>query len=134
MIKDGSEQLKQTEAFKRQVVCAFAHDVKAPLSVILGHAELLAGSFGGQPNPAEQSSSLKCIRGNIDRIVNVVIGFLNVSELVTPKAEASKTAVELNPILRDGIRQQTVALRKKDLNVRLEHRRMSKVLSNRPKR
>ncbi len=114
------EQLKQTEEFKRQVVCALAHDVKAPLSVILGHAELLAGSFGGQPNPAEQTLSLKCIRENIDRIVNLVIGFLNVSELVTPKAEASKTAVEINPILRDIIRQQTVALRKKDLDVRME--------------
>jgi signal transduction histidine kinase len=114
------EQLKQTEEFKRQVVCALAHDVKAPLSVILGHAELLAGAFGGQPNHAEQTLSLKCIRENIDRIVNLVISFLNVSELVTPKAEASKTAVEINPILRDVIRQQTVALRKKDLNVRLE--------------
>jgi signal transduction histidine kinase len=114
------EQLKQTEEFKRQVVCALAHDVKAPLSVILGHAELLAGAFGGQPNPADQTQSLKCIRDNIDRIVNLVIGFLNVSELVTPKAEASKTAVEINPILRDVIRQQTVALRKKDLDVRLE--------------
>lgn len=114
------EQLKQTEEFKRQVVCALAHDVKAPLSVILGHAELLAGSFGGQPNAADQTLSLKCIRENIDRIVNLVIGFLNVSELVTPKAEASKTAVEINPILRDVIRQQTIALRKKDLNLRLE--------------
>src|SRR5918994_547188 len=114
------EQLKQTEEFKRQVVCALAHDVKAPLSVILGHAELLAGAFGGQPNPADKTLSLKCIRENIDRIVNLVIGFLNVSELVTPKAETSKTAVELNPILRDVIRQQTVALRKKDLNLRLE--------------
>jgi signal transduction histidine kinase len=114
------QQLKQTEEFKRQVVCALAHDVKAPLSVILGHAELLAGSFGGQPNPAEQTLSLKCIRENIDRIVNLVIGFLNVSELVTPKAESSKTPVELNPILRDVIRQQTVALRKKNLALRLE--------------
>ena len=114
------EQLKQTEEFKRQVVCALAHDVKAPLSVILGHAELLAGSFGGRPNPADQTLSLKCIRENIDRIVNLVIGFLNVSELVTPKADASKTAVEINPILRDVIRQQTVALRKKELDVRLE--------------
>jgi signal transduction histidine kinase len=114
------QQLKQTEEFKRQVVCALAHDVKAPLSVILGHAELLAGSFGGQPNPAEQTLSLKCIRENIDRIVNLVIGFLNVSELVTPKAESSKTAVEINPILRDVIQQQTIALRKKNLDLRLE--------------
>jgi signal transduction histidine kinase len=114
------EQLKQTEEFKRQVVCALAHDVKAPLSVILGHAELLAGAFGGRPNPADQTQSLRCIRENIDRIVNLVIGFLNVSELVTPKAEASKTAVEINPILRDVIRQQTIALRKKDLDLRLE--------------
>lgn len=114
------EKLKQTEELKRQVVCALAHDVKAPLSVILGHAELLARSVGRQPDPAEQFLSLKCIRENIERIVKLVTGFLNVSELVTPKTEASKTAVEINAIIRDVIRQQTVTLRKKDLNVRLE--------------
>jgi signal transduction histidine kinase len=114
------KQLKQTEELKRQVVCALAHDVKAPLSVILGHAELLAGSVGGQSDPAEQFLSLKCIRENIERIVKLVTGFLNVSELVTPKAETSKTEVEINAIIRDVIRQQTVTLRKKDLNVRLE--------------
>jgi signal transduction histidine kinase len=114
------EQLKKTEELKRQLVCALAHDVKAPLSVILGHAELLAGSFGGPPDPAEQSVSLKCIRENIHRIVTLVTGFLNVSALATPKAEAGKTDVEINAIIRDVIRQQTVALRKKNLNLRLE--------------
>ena len=114
------EQLKQTEELKRQVVCALAHDVKAPLSVILGHAELLAGFSGGRADRKEQSLSLKCIRENIDRIVKLVTGFLNVSELMTPKAEASKTDVEINGIIRDVIRQQTVTLRKKDLNVRME--------------
>jgi signal transduction histidine kinase len=114
------KQLKQTEELKRQVVCALAHDVKAPLSVILGHAELLAGSVGGQSDPAEQFLSLKCIRENIERIVKLVTGFLNVSELVTPNAETSKTEVEINAIIRDVIRQQTVTLRKKNLNVRLE--------------
>jgi signal transduction histidine kinase len=114
------EQLKQTEELKRQVVCALAHDVKAPLSVILGHAELLAGFSGGRSDPQEQFLSLKCIRENIDRIVKLVTGFLNVSELMTPKTEASKTDVEINSIIRDVIRQQTVTLRKKDLNVRME--------------
>jgi signal transduction histidine kinase len=114
------QQLKQTEELKRQVVCALAHDVKAPLSVILGHAELLAGFSGGRPDPQEQFLSLKCIRENIDRIVRLVTGFLNASELMTPKAEASKTEVEINGIIRDVIRQQTVTLRKKDLNVRME--------------
>jgi K+-sensing histidine kinase KdpD len=114
------KQLKQTEELKRQVVCALAHDVKAPLSVILGHAELLAGSVGGQPDRAEQFLSLKCIRENIERIVKLVTGFLSVSELVTPKTEISKSEVDINAIIRDVIRQQTVTLRKKDLNVRSE--------------
>jgi signal transduction histidine kinase len=114
------EQLKQTEELKRQVVCALAHDVKAPLSVILGHAELLAGFIEGRADPKEQFLSLKCIRENIDRIVKLVTGFLNVSELMKPAAEASKTEVEINGIIRDVIRQQTVTLRKKDLNVRME--------------
>jgi signal transduction histidine kinase len=114
------EQLKQTEELKRQVVSALAHDVKAPLSVILGHAELLAGFIAGRADPKEQFLSLKCIRENIDRIVKLVTGFLNVSELMKPAAEASQTEVEINGIIRDVIRQQTVTLRKKDLNVRME--------------
>src|SRR5918994_7829420 len=81
------EQLKQTEELKRQVVCALAHDVKAPLSVILGHAELLAGFIDGRADPKEQFLSLKCIRENIDRIVKLVTGFLNVSELMKTTAE-----------------------------------------------
>jgi signal transduction histidine kinase len=114
------EQLKPTEELKRQVVSALAHDVKAPLSVILGHAELLAGFIPGRADPKEQFLSLKCIRENIDRIVKLVTGFLNVSELMKPTAEASKTEVEINGIIRDVIRQQTVTLRKKDLNLRME--------------
>lgn len=114
------EQMKETEELKRQLVCALAHDVKAPLSVILGHAELLAGSFGGRPDPADQASSLQCIRQNTERIVNLVTGFLDVSKLVAPKGESSKIPVDINAIVRDVMRQQTATLRKKNFNVRLE--------------
>ena len=37
-----------------------------------------------------------------------------------PTPESSKTEVEINSIIRDVIRQQTVTLRKKDLNVRMD--------------
>ncbi|MEX0805461.1 MAG: HAMP domain-containing sensor histidine kinase [Candidatus Binatia bacterium] len=118
--KKRIQKMRETEELKRQLVCALAHDVKAPLSVILGHAELLAGSFGGRPDPSEQVASLKCIRENIDRIVKLVTGFLNVSKSPTATGETCQNAVDMNSLVTDAIQQQTVSLRKKDLNVRLE--------------
>lgn len=44
--KKRVEQMQQAVRLKRQVVSALAHDIKTPLNVILGHAELLGGEYG----------------------------------------------------------------------------------------
>ena len=112
-------QLKEEESMKRQLVCALAHDVKAPLSVILGHAELLAGCFGGRADPKEQASSLKTIRENIDRIARLVTGFLNVSKVVTETEDTTRDWVDINAIATEIMRQQAVPLRKKQITLTL---------------
>ena len=114
------KQMKEEETLKRQLVCALAHDVKAPLSVILGHAELLAGCFGGRADPNEQASSLKSIRDNIDRIIKLVTGFLNVSKVVTEAEETGRDWVDINAIATEIMQQQAVTLRKKQIELTLD--------------
>ena len=64
---------------KRQFVCALAHDIKTPLNVILGLAELLAGDYCNQPDLTEKLSSITCILKNIEDIVKLITYFLAVS-------------------------------------------------------
>jgi len=115
--KRRMEKMAETMRLKRQFVCALAHDIKTPLNVILGHAELIAEAFGGQPDSTERQSSLKRIRENIDRIVQMVTDFLAVSKLETLTLESTRSLVQINEIVQDLVLQQMVTVRDKDLKL-----------------
>ena len=112
--------LQEAAILKRQLVCALAHDIKAPLNVILGHAELLAGEYGGHSSPTEKLSSLKCVRENIDRILNLITDFLDVSKLETLTPQFARELVQMNIIIQDVILQHMVIAREKDLKLILD--------------
>jgi signal transduction histidine kinase len=118
--KKRMEQLEEAVRLKRQFLSALAHDIKTPLNVILGHAELLAGEYGGQPDPTERLSSLKRIRENIDRIVQLVTDFLAVSKLETVGLQAARQLVQMNGVAEDVVLQQMVIARDKNLKLTLD--------------
>lgn len=118
--KKRMENLKETAILKRQLVCALAHDIKAPLNVILGHAELLAGEYGGRSTPAEKFSSLKSVRENIDRILSLITDFLDVSKLEAMTPQVARESVQINAIAQDVVLQHMVIAQEKNLNLVLE--------------
>ena len=118
--KKRMEKLKEAAILKRQLVCALAHDIKAPLNVILGHTELLAGEYGGRSSGAEKSSSVKSVRDNIDRILNLITDFLDVSKLEALTPQFAREPVQMNTIAQDVILQHMVVAREKNLNLALD--------------
>jgi signal transduction histidine kinase len=118
--KKRMETLKEAAILKRQLVCALAHDIKAPLNVILGHSELLAGECGGHSSPAEKYSSLKCVRENIDRILNLITDFLDVSKLETLTPQFARESVQMNVIAQDVVLQHMVIAREKNISLALD--------------
>ena len=118
--KKRMENLKEAAILKRQLVCALAHDIKAPLNVILGHSELLAGEYGGRPSQEEKVSSLKCVKENIHRILSLITDFLDVSKLETLTPQFAREFVQMNMIAQDVILQHMVIAREKNLNLALD--------------
>jgi len=118
--KKRMEKMEATMRLKRQFVCALAHDIKTPLNVILGHAELLAGEYGSQTNSTEKLFSITCIRKNIDGIVKLITDFLAVSKLETVKLDSAKNLVQMNAIAEDVVLGQMVTTRDNNLNLTLD--------------
>lgn len=114
------EKMEATTRLKRQFVCALAHDIKTPLNVILGHAELLAGDYGSQPDSTEKLSSITCIRKNIEGIVKLITDFLAVSKLEAFVLDSAKNLVQLNVIAEDVVLEQMVTARDNNLNLTLD--------------
>lgn len=111
--KKRMEKIEEAVRLKRQLVCALAHDIKTPLNVILGHAELLAEPSVGY-SPKEKMFSLGCIRNNVDRIAKMITDFLDVSKLETLKLDEAKDLVQMNVIAEDVVLQQMVTAREKE--------------------
>jgi signal transduction histidine kinase len=142
--KKRAERIEEVSSLKRQMACALAHDMKTPLNVILGHAELLAGP-AERSSPMERQSSFARIRDNIDRIVQLIAEFLDVAKLETSKVSSTVELVHMNAVAEDVVMQQTITAREKDLQLELKldptleptvgdfnqlHRALSNLVSN----
>ena len=114
------EKMEATMRLKRQFVSALAHDIKTPLNVILGHAELLAADYGSQPDSTGKLSSITCIRKNIEGIVKLITDFLAVSKLETMTLDSAKNLVQMNAIAEDIVLQQMVTAREENLQLSLD--------------
>lgn len=114
------ERMEEAVRLRREFVSAVAHDIKTPLNVILGHAELLGGQFGHQEDPMERLSSLQCIRKNIDQIVQLVTDFLAVSKLETVGLRKVMRLVQMNTIVEEVAAQQMVTAHDKDQTITLD--------------
>ena len=112
--KRRTEKIEAAVRLKRQLVSALAHDIKTPLNVILGYAELLAEPSISYSTPKERLSSLECIRKNVDRITKMITDFLDVSKLETIKLDGAKDLVQMNVIAEEVVLQQMVTAREKE--------------------
>ena len=108
--KRRTEKIEAAVRLKRQLVSALAHDIKTPLNVILGYAELLAEPSISYSTPKERLSCLECIRKNVDRITD----FLDVSKLETMKLDGAKDLVQMNVIAEEVVLQQMVTAQEKE--------------------
>lgn len=115
-----AEMAEQRERLKMDLVSSLAHDIKNPLGIIMGYAEDLkdlACKHGGENAYVEP---LQRIQENVQRIVNLVTGFLAASKAEAGKLEISRRPVSVNDLVREVTRQQEPQLARKRLDLELK--------------
>lgn len=139
--RQRTERMEETVRLRRQFVSAVAHDIKTPLNVILGHAELLGGEYWHQENSTQRAHSLRCIHQNIDRLVQLITDFLAVSKLETLGLGTAITRVQMNIVVEEVVAEQIVIAHEKNLTITLDleeklkpvagdHNQLQRALSN----
>ncbi|MFQ5852688.1 MAG: sensor histidine kinase [Candidatus Binatia bacterium] len=118
--KRRAEKAEEAEKLRRQLVSALAHDIKNPLGIIMGYAETAAARLEGRPEDNEQSEALQRIHYNAQRIVKLVMGFLDVSRVEAGKVEVAQQPLQLNRLIREVGQQQMGDLRRKDISLSVD--------------
>ena len=118
--KTRAETAEQRERLKMDLVSALAHDIKNPLGIIMGYAEILMDELVGRSEKKANLETLEHIQDNAQRIVNLVTGFLEASKAEAGKISVEEHPVQLNALIREVAQQQMGELRKKSISLDVE--------------
>lgn len=114
-----AELAEERERTKMDLVSSLAHDIKNPLGIIMGYAEMLIEFLEERKGEKEHIELLERIQTSGQRIVNLVTGFLDASKAEVGKLEIAHRPVSFNTLLKEVILQQDAELQRKQLTLDL---------------
>ncbi len=112
-----AEVAEERETLKMSLVTALAHDIKNPLGIIMGYAELKLEEASEGNSDREV---WRRVRDGSRRIVNLVTGFLEASRAETGKMSVEQTPVQVNRLLLEAVRSQESDVHRKGLKLELK--------------
>ena len=108
------EAVREREAF----VSIASHELKTPLTGLLGHAQLMlrrAGRSESLPSRAQQS--LNMIISQAERLETMINSLLDVSRVQTGQLTIERVPVDLAALIQDVVDEQALTLRKHTIAV-----------------
>src|SRR6266508_52522 len=88
--KKRADQAEQAQIIRRRLVSGLAHDIKSPLSVIKGFAEVVGLNVANVPGQEYSLKAAQRIQENVDRILRLIMGFLDASKAEGGESQRSE--------------------------------------------
>ncbi len=90
----ATEEIKKTENLRRELIANVSHDLRTPLTLIKGYAELIKDISGA--NKEKREEHLDIIIKEADRLSILVRDMLNLSQIESLKSSAEVVKVNLS--------------------------------------
>lgn len=108
-LRDAKEAAEQAERAKSDLLSILNHELRTPLSVILGYTDLFLEGTLGAPNE-EQRGILQRLHANACSVLDLVSDGLNLSRLEAGRLTVESTEVSIPELFR-AIEAETATLR-----------------------
>ncbi|MBM4258999.1 MAG: PAS domain S-box protein [Deltaproteobacteria bacterium] len=105
---------KALDRQRQEFLMMLTHDIKSPLAVVLGYADLLLDSIG-QESQAQQEKDLRQLRDNVCTVFSLVENYLNVSRLEDGQLNLEKKPLEINGLLTQVGQQYEAEARQRSI-------------------
>ncbi|MBQ7792760.1 MAG: HAMP domain-containing histidine kinase [Clostridia bacterium] len=120
-LKVANEELEQYNRYKTQIdtmrkefVAHVSHELKTPISLLMGYAEMLKNDVEG----IDKSFDCDVIMDESEKMNRLVSNLLEVSRLENGISQLTKETVNLNELLDWILEKQKISLEEKNLQVR----------------
>ncbi|MGQ0813760.1 MAG: ATP-binding protein [Gemmatimonadota bacterium] len=114
-----TEQLGRLDQMKAEFISIATHELKTPINVVSGYAELIEEGIYGKPTP-QQVEALETIREQTRVLTKLVNQLLDISRLEAGGLQLEKQEVVLRDLLTRVERSFSVLARKKAIDFKVE--------------
>lgn len=118
-LEEASRQLRELDLVRRNLLSNVTHELRTPLSGILGYGEILQEELTGKLNP-EQHALLQQILSDGYRLRELINTMLDMSQLTAGKLALDVQPLDLGLILQPACEQQLDVAHEKPLSISLE--------------
>lgn len=95
----ASEEISQVTKLRRELIANTSHDLRTPLTMIKGYAEMIRDISGN--NPEKREKHLETIIEEADRLSNLVNDLLDISRIESGKTSFNFEQVDLNSCINE---------------------------------
>jgi signal transduction histidine kinase len=113
------EQVVRFNALKNKFLGIAAHDLRSPIAVIKGYADLLTDGFVGHLDAA-QKETIRTMGGLCDKMLVLINDLLDVSAIESGHLAMEKRKVDLGAYLAEVHRDNALMARSKSIELALE--------------
>jgi len=113
-----AEHLAELNRLKDELVMIAAHDIRAPLSVILGYCDILLGNEPGVS--AGGREILERIHASADRLLTMVNNVLNLAALEEGRLDLKLTPTRLSQVVHDVTESLAGLIEERHVECRVE--------------
>jgi diguanylate cyclase (GGDEF)-like protein len=110
------ERLKEIDRFKSEFLSNVSHELRLPLTSIIGFSELLLDRIPGDLNP-DQEDYIRNMQESGHHLLEIINNLLNLSKLRSGKMEIHYRTFDLAPLIDSVKRTVTPLLAKKGLSI-----------------
>ena len=120
-LEQSAAGLSRLNKMKDSFLGLASHEIKTPLTVIMGYAELLLTDMKGQLSETIEEM-VQNIAGAATRLDNIVKDMIDVSMIDQKQLALKLEAININSVIEASLREMRFffALRKQELNVQLD--------------
>ncbi len=118
-LRASNRRLRRLNKIKDELVAVCAHDMRAPITVIAGHVELLLGERLGPLTP-RQRQSVERIQRQVGRMIALLEELLRAQALGVDSLEVAPEPGDLPALLRECVDELAVAFQERGLGCALE--------------
>ncbi|MFL6001554.1 MAG: sensor histidine kinase [Nocardioides sp.] len=110
------QELRALDIYKSQLIATVSHELKNPLTSIVGHLEMLEQVSDLDPLALSSIAAMDRASGRLSRVINDLLLLSRVDDPTTPVVAVP---VDLHAVLEDVLDVNAVSARNKELSIRV---------------